>query len=268
MSLRLRLLVAVGLIAIVALVVADFATYSALRTVALQPGRPAAGAAAAPPAVQRGSPGRPSARRRSTTSAAPGPVGNSGGAARRRRTATSFPNVVGISYIGVVNHNGAVVDGLECPAYVGDHPYRPQLPSPITGFTHPARRDAGGPVHDGLDRAGRPGLPGPGRPRSSDPPTAATSCVQAQTLVDQTGTLHTLFLIELAVTAGAHRVRAGRRLVAGPARPAPARGRRAHRRLHRGGQPRPAGPGRRPADRGRAAGPGAQRHARADPGRL
>ena len=32
MSLRLRLLVAVGLIAIVALVVADFATYSALRT--------------------------------------------------------------------------------------------------------------------------------------------------------------------------------------------------------------------------------------------
>ena len=32
MSLRLRLLVAVGLIAIVALVVADFATYSALRS--------------------------------------------------------------------------------------------------------------------------------------------------------------------------------------------------------------------------------------------
>ena len=32
MSLRLRLLVAVGLISIVALVVADFATYSALRS--------------------------------------------------------------------------------------------------------------------------------------------------------------------------------------------------------------------------------------------
>ena len=32
MSLRLRLLVAVGLISIAALVVADFATYSALRT--------------------------------------------------------------------------------------------------------------------------------------------------------------------------------------------------------------------------------------------
>ena len=32
MSLRLRLLLAVGAIAIVALVVADFATYSALRT--------------------------------------------------------------------------------------------------------------------------------------------------------------------------------------------------------------------------------------------
>ena len=24
---------------------------------------------------------------------------------------------------------------MECPAYVGDHPYRPQLPVPITGFT-------------------------------------------------------------------------------------------------------------------------------------
>ena len=71
MSLRLRLLVAVGLIAIVALVVADFATYSALRTtlynqvdqeLAHQPPRLRA---------ERGHRRRPSARRRSTTSVAP-----------------------------------------------------------------------------------------------------------------------------------------------------------------------------------------------------
>ena len=50
--------------------------------------------------------------------------------------------------------------------------------------------------------------------------------VQAQPLTDQDSTLHTLFLTEFAVTAGAIVLALARRLVARPPRPAPARRRR------------------------------------------
>ncbi len=200
MSLRLRLLLAVGAIAIVALVVADFATYSALRSSLynqvdqeLAQRQPAVRVNQLTgnvvcPSPQGGGGGSP-------LDNGGGPDGGVGGG-------ENFPNVFGISYVSVVKAGGGVVEGLECPAYVGTHAYRPQLPSQITGFsTQP----------DGTEVAyfttGSVNPSGPSfRVKAQKVTAGALSgdvLVQAQPLGDQNSTLHTLFLTELAVTAGA-----------------------------------------------------------------
>jgi len=199
-SLRLRLLVAVGLIAIVALVVADFATYSALRSslynqVDRELAHPAhfnidlvTGTAVGCTSPQSDFGGA-------------GPVGNSGGGPGPGG-GDNFPNVFGISYIGVASQSGRVVQAFECPAYVGNHPYRPQLPSPISGFTAQPDGSQVASFTTGSIASGGPAF----RVRATKIVGGNFNgdvLVQAQTLVDQTSTLHTLFLIELAVTAGA-----------------------------------------------------------------
>ncbi len=202
MSLRLRLLVAVGLIAIVALVVADFATYSALRTTLYnqvdqqlaQQRRPlnvnlATGTVFNCPSPQG-------------DFGAGGPVGNSG-AGPGGGGGDNFPNVFGISYIGVANPDGRIVNGLECSAYVGDHPYRPALPSPFTGFTTQADGSQVAQFTTNSIASGGPAFRVRATKIQGQPGFNGDIFVQAQTLVDQTGTLHNLFLIELAVTAGA-----------------------------------------------------------------
>ena len=201
MSLRLRLLVAVGLIAIAALVVADFVTFSALRTslynqvdqqLAQHPrhffldatGNPICGS------PQSGGPqgGSPI----DFGSGGPGNGFNSGGG--------GAPNVVGIYYSAVVNQTSTVVNGDECPAYIGTHSYRPQLPSPITGFTtQPDGSQVAYFTTGSIDPNG-PTF----RVRAYKAAGGGNQVlVQAQPITDQTSTLHTLFLTELAVTAGA-----------------------------------------------------------------
>ena len=201
MSLRLRLLLAVGAIAIVALVVADFATYSALRSslynqvdqelAQRQPHvvvNQATGNIVCP-SPQSGGGGSP-------VDNGGGPGGGDGG------VGGNFPNIFGISYISVVKQSGGVVEGLECPAYVGDHSYRPQLPAPITGFsTQPDGTEVAYFTTGSVDPDG-PSF----RVRAEKVGNGALNgdvLVQAQPLVDQNSTLHTLFLTELAVTAGA-----------------------------------------------------------------
>ncbi len=206
MSLRLRLLVAVGLIAIVALVVADFATYSALRTslynqvdqqLAQHPNHltrtpnglvfngclPQGGGGDAD--ADSGNTGTSGNSGNSGTSPAPGTGG--------------FPNIFSVSYFAVVTAGkSTVVNGVECPAYVDDHPYRPQLPVPITGFT---TQPDGSQVVNFTTGSVSPG--GPSFRVRAEKLTGNLVQVQAQPLVDQNSTLHTLFLTELAVTAGA-----------------------------------------------------------------
>ena len=72
------------------------------------------------------------------------------------------PNVFGIYYVSLVNDNGVVLDGLECPAYVGSHPWRPQLPSSISGFTTQSNGQEAVYFTTGSVGAGGPGVPGPG----------------------------------------------------------------------------------------------------------
>ena len=195
MSLRLRLLVAVGLIAVVALVVADFATYSALRSslyqqvdqeLAHRPVHftydPVSGNVQCPSPYDN---------------AGGGPVDGGGG----QGVSGEIPaNVFGISYQSVVRQSGGVVAGLECPAYVGDHPYRPALPAGISGFS--TQSDGTQVVYFTASAiaSGGPAF----RVRAEKIVGGQFSgdvLVQAQPLVDQTSTLHTLFLTELAVTA-------------------------------------------------------------------
>ncbi len=222
MSLRLRLLLAVGLISISALVVADFATYSALRnslynqvdhalaqhkglTVVVNevtdtahlPGCGVPGAGGVPGQVTNGGSVGNSGTV-ATGNSGIDPTGNSGPGPDGGR----YPNVFGIGYTAIVKQSGGVVDGLECAAYVGDHSYRPQLPTTITGFT--MQPDGSQTVYftTGSIASGGPAFRVQATKVESGP-FQGDIAVQAQPLTDQNGTLHTLFLTELAVTAGA-----------------------------------------------------------------
>ena len=201
MSLRLRLLLAVGAISILALVVADFATYSALRSSLYNQ---VDQELAAHPQTRffvdstTGAPLCPSPHSSfggTPVAAGPGPgPGNGDGDGGQG----GFANIFGISYASVVDQNGSVVDSLECPAYVGKNSYRPQLPSPITGFT---TQPDGSQAAYFTTSSIAPG--GPSFRVRAVKGQGGDVFVQAVPLVDQTSTLHTLFLTELAVTAGA-----------------------------------------------------------------
>jgi two-component system OmpR family sensor kinase len=206
------LLAAVGLIAIVALVVADFATYSALRnslygqvdqqlahqvpqyTEVVDPiTNTVSFGLHCPPA-----PNRPSVDAGPAGNTGPGPgagqVDHGGGRA--------FPNVFGIGYLSIVKQGSGVVPGLECPAYVDGRSFRPQLPSQITGFS---TQSDGSQVAYFTTASIAP--EGPTfrvqATKIQDGPLSGDIFVQAQAIADQTSTLHTLFLTELAVTAAA-----------------------------------------------------------------
>ena len=204
MSLRLRLLVAVGLISIVALVVADFATYSALRNslynqvdqelAAHKPGVPVYTGTNVL-ACQSPHNGRilnPFAGNSGNSGPAPGPPGGPDGD-------NVGPNVSGIYYSALVSSTGSVVNGLECPAYIGSHAYKPDLPSQFSGFT---TEPDGTQVVYFTTSSSTPGGPD-FRVRVVKSPGSNVLAINAQPLTDQDSTLHTLFLTELAVTAGA-----------------------------------------------------------------
>ena len=223
--------------------------------VPLQPGRPGAGPAPAP--LQR----QPVDGQRHCPSPGHGGVGGagrrpgtSGGADPARAPATGrrrLPQRLRHQlHRGRSTQTGAVVNGLECPAYVGDHPYRPQLPVADHRLHDPARRR----------RRSRTSPPGPSPPGGPAFRVRAEQVSAGQRRRARAGAAarrpdqHAAH--PLPDRAGRDRrragARAGRRLVAGPARPAPARGRRAHGRLHRRRQPRPAG-ARAPSSRPRSA---------------
>ena len=173
MSLRLRLLVAVGLIAIVALVVADFATYSALRTtlynqvdqqLAHQP----------PRLVQN----VVSGRGRLPVAAARLRWRRSGRQLRRRsrpREERRLPQRRRHQLRRRREPGRRRRRGPRVPSLRGGPPLSPPAAVAHHRLRHPARRDPGRPVHHRLRRLGRPGLPRAGDQDRRDPPTTATS---------------------------------------------------------------------------------------------
>ncbi|HEY1446589.1 MAG TPA: HAMP domain-containing sensor histidine kinase [Acidimicrobiales bacterium] len=204
MSLRLRLLVAVGLISIAALVVADFATYSALRNslynqVDQQLAQhshkfllDSTGAPLCQTPDGGGPPGANAIDSGNSGNSGLGPIGGGAGVGEG-------PNIFGISYLAVVSNSGSVVNGYQCQAYVGNHTYSPALPSQITGYTTESDGTKVAYFTASSSEAGGPNF----RVRAVKFAGATDVLVQAQPLTDQDSTLHTLFLTELAVTAGA-----------------------------------------------------------------
>ena len=199
MSLRLRLLLAVGAIALIALVVADFATYSALRS-SLYKQVDQSLVNNRVPIAQNRLTGVVTCFRSARSGI--GGVQTEGGAPPTPGGANAVPN--GIEYAEVRTADGKVVDDLSCPAYVSNHAYTPQLPSHITGLTKQsdgtmaiyftaASKQAGGPAFRVRVSGSTPTIELAG----------SDQLVVAIPIGDQTSTLHTLLLIELAVSAAA-----------------------------------------------------------------
>ena len=126
------------------------------------------------------------------------------------------------------------------------HAYIPQLPNQISGIS----AQAAGPPAAYFTTDTKPS-DGPafrvqvtnGKAINQTTGNRQVLIVVAEPIGNTTSTLHTLFLIELAVTAGGAGPRPGRGLVVGPPRVAPAGGRGAHGRRQRGRQSRPRVPG-------------------------
>ncbi len=196
MSLRLRLLVAVGAIALIALVVADFATYSSLRSFLYK--QVDQSLASNPVRVNRlvdiGSCRAPSYLGGGNPANGGGPGGGGGD----QGSPGLFP------FIELRTTGGRVIDGLQCPVTMGGHNYSPRLPTHITGFT--AQPDA---TRTAYFTAASTESGGPTfRVQVTEGQFISTTgqkvlTVEAEPLNGTTNTLHTLLLIELAVTAGA-----------------------------------------------------------------
>ena len=267
MSLRLRLLLAVGAIAIVALVVADFATYSALRTSLYNQVDQELAAPAPPPANQL-TPG-------TSCALAAGGAGGGGSGRRQRGEALAaagvagvgeviFPNSSASATLSVVNRRRRCRRGPGVPGLRG----HARLPTAAPLADHRVSRPSPTALKRRTSRRGRWHPSGPSFRVKAQKVTAGDLSgdvlVQAQPLGDQTQ--HAPHPFPHRARRDGRRTRAGpgRRLVVGPARPAPAGRRGAHSGFHRGGRPRPASSRCRPADRGRSPGPRPQRDVGAD----
>ncbi|HMD45705.1 MAG TPA: HAMP domain-containing sensor histidine kinase [Acidimicrobiales bacterium] len=192
LSLRARLLLAISVIAIVALVVADFATYSALKSFLYD--RVDQSLEQSHGLFERVlNNGQLVACNQNAT------VPNSPPAAEGPFDNGPPPNIISSVFLEVRTPNGAVVAGQRCSAYEGSNLYAPRLPNTITGFqsTPPANE----PVVYFTASAVQANGP-QFRVRASEL-VDGDQLVLAVPLHDTDTTLHQLMLIELAVTAGA-----------------------------------------------------------------
>jgi two-component system, OmpR family, sensor kinase len=197
-SLRLRLLVAVGAIALIALVVADFATYSSLRSFLYN--QDDQSLAQSPLRLTRfleeGTCPSPSNTGPFSSGGGETPPGGDGGGGGS-----------GFGYYPFIEiqTTGGKALGQQCPAYVGSATYSPRLPSELPRpskaigaadyFTTAATKN-GGPAFRVRVSWGT----------ADNTATGATEdvlIVVGAPIGGTTNTLHTLLLIELAVTAGA-----------------------------------------------------------------
>ncbi|MGH9078635.1 MAG: sensor histidine kinase [Acidimicrobiales bacterium] len=199
MSLRTRLVIAVGVVAVVALVIADIATHSALQSFLYQridqqleqqhgrfelqvkSGRTLRCLGEFGPGPVQGAPGGPIPGQEGT-------IPGQGGA--------SAANAFDAAAIEVRTPSGTSLKG--CPVYVGSVAYTPELPTTIGGLS-----------------AGAPGQMATYFTTGSTKPNGPAFRVRASTLdngdllilalplTETASTLHQLLLIELAVTGGA-----------------------------------------------------------------
>jgi len=191
MSLRARLLVAIGVIALVALVIANIVTYSALQSFLYQ--RVDQQLTASHPRYEqavnsgRGYPcfGGPDA---ALPVPLPGANGGEGGSSAAIQTQA----------VEVRTAAGALVSGTSCPAYVDGKAFTPVISGPITGFSTASDGTQAAFFDATSSPSGGPTL----RVRASTLDNGDI-LVLAQPLNDTESTLNHLRVIELIVTAGA-----------------------------------------------------------------
>jgi two-component system, OmpR family, sensor kinase len=195
-SLRSRLLVAIGVIALVALAIADVATYRYLESFLYQQADRQLDVAHGH-FESAANAGRLNSLCLGPTSFAPQQQ-SPGGPPGDQDDPPPFSNVTGASAIEVRSPTGGVVSHQSCAAYVGTHAYLPAIPAVVTGLS---RSDDGTKVAYFDAPSTKPGGP-EFRVRASTLRNGDLLIV-AQSIGDTGDTLHHLLLIELAVTGGA-----------------------------------------------------------------
>jgi two-component system OmpR family sensor kinase len=209
MSLRSRLLIAIGIIALVALAIADVVTYKSLESFLYQRVDQQLVQSRGPAQSQLDSSGglkclsTPGGPAPSTGNAAPaaGPSGgvpNNDGDDHPSGAGGEYANASGVYAVEVRSPTGGTVYSQSCPAYVDGKAYTPQVPQSIAGLSTASDNDrvvcfnAPSVQAQGPDfRVGASRLPG------------GDVLIVAQPLGDIGSTLHRLLLIELAVTGAA-----------------------------------------------------------------
>jgi two-component system OmpR family sensor kinase len=198
-SLRSRLLIAIGIIALVALTIADVVTYSSLESFLYQRVDQQLDLSNShyQQTVEAGfflqciKPGIPS----------PGGVDGDGGGISSGNGAPDGDgpsNGIQVQAVQVVSTSGHVVDSQSCAAYVGNVAYTPAMPKTISGFTTAADGTKVSYFDVPSTKSGGPTF----RVRASALEDGNILIV-AQPLGDIGSTLHHLLLVELAVTGGA-----------------------------------------------------------------
>jgi len=198
MSLRTRLLIAIGVIAFVALAIADIATYRYLESylyqqadqqlslthgrfeAAVNSGQSISASYCYAPGLSSPPAGSPPA---------PGGEPEPGG---------PRSNVTGAVAVEVRSPTGGLVNGQSCAAYVDSTPHLPQIPATITGFSTAADGTRAAYFDAPSTKAGGPEF----RVRASTLKDGNLLIV-ALPLGEPVSTLHQLLLVELAVTGGA-----------------------------------------------------------------
>jgi two-component system OmpR family sensor kinase len=192
MSLRTRLLIAIGVIAVVALVVADVVTYSALESFLYQ--RVDQQLDQVHVGYQQEANGGFLLRCFNPGQIVPGRGGPGGEGNLPDGAPPSFQS----SATEVRSVSGKVVSSQSCPAYVNGTAFTPSLPTTIAGFSATSSPTQVTYFNAPATRAGGPAF----RVLASALDNGDVLIV-AQPLGDTGSTLHHLLLVELAVTAAA-----------------------------------------------------------------
>jgi two-component system OmpR family sensor kinase len=192
MSLRARLLVTIGVVALVALAIADVVTYSALQSFLYQ--RVDQQLTTSHPYFERAVDSGAGYRCAGGPSQLPPGVPQGSGDGPDLGPSSAFQ----AQAVEVRTASGTLVSGTTCPAYVDGKAYTPVISGPITGFST---------ASDGTQVAffDAPSSPAGGPTMRVRASTVANGdlLVLAQPLSDTESTLNQLRVIELVVTVGA-----------------------------------------------------------------
>ncbi len=192
MSLRSRLLIAIGIIALVALAIADVATYKSLQSFLYQQ---------VDQQLEGGHVQYESGLDRGQLLGCPGgfnPSGTNPGGPESQPGGPPLANAFEVQAVEVLTPQGQLVDAQKCAAYDDGAAYTPKVPTTITGFTTQANHEQVAYFTAPAEQSNGPLF----RVRASKLPDGNVLIV-AQSLEPTGETLHRLLVIELAVSGAA-----------------------------------------------------------------